>query len=497
MDVCYINPYEQTAENWWYPEIEISPTLRDSFGPAIAEITPGVFYYLPGTTNLDSLQHETEVWRLTAGVDATFELVDVSTSSAIPWRRMYVGTAMSNQSATLYYYGGVDENAVASAELWALDVKTSVWSRLADGLFVGSAKNYLHYALAGYEDTLILVGEWQAYNPSSAIAIWSENSGWRAADVVVEVPGAVPLFRGACDWWHRSLMSKLLVCAGGSDKAITSQSGIQELNTNSFVWTESSLSLNYGRSWHTINIVGDLLYAYGGLPTTSELYILDLHTGLAITDVSVLRPAQRFMHASATVPGGFVIFGGNTLPIIAKDTWFYDVSSATWTLWPQAQSPPARVNTALATSSDGSRVYLFGGRSDLQSPPQAYYQDLWYLDLATQAWVSVVLDGSSVLPTARSNLAATFVQNKFVITGGSTNSILYDDCWVYDPITRTWIESKFENKPSITFPHVDHSLAADGDVVRFFFSSISSIFFFFVNPGVYVYSLFLGAAHTK
>ncbi|XP_058056317.1 multiple epidermal growth factor-like domains protein 8 [Anopheles bellator] len=99
---------------------------------------------------------------------------------------------------------------------------------------------------------------------------------------------------------------------------------------------------------------------------TSVLYTLaDNRSGLfSEAFVNGSRPAGRYGHAAASVPDGFVLFGGKLASgMLANDLWLYNVSHAggTWSERALQSSvrPPALTRHTLTLAGDF--LYVFGG----------------------------------------------------------------------------------------------------------------------------------------
>jgi hypothetical protein len=92
----------------------------------------------------------------------------------------------------------------------------------------------------------------------------------------------------------------------------------------------------------------------------------------------------------------------------------------------------ARSDHTLTVDAVGTAAYLFGGNGR-----SGALDDLWRLDLATEAWerVQPAEDG----PTARFGHVAAWVPRVgLVIWSGQSDTGFFDDLWAFDPTAGAW-----------------------------------------------------------
>ncbi len=85
------------------------------------------------TTSSTSYQPSKELWSYDLAGDDGWTATDMDAASG---KRLFHAAAISDDGETMYVYGGADENALFGpfyANLWALDVKSNIWSELHVG----------------------------------------------------------------------------------------------------------------------------------------------------------------------------------------------------------------------------------------------------------------------------------------------------------------------------------------------------------------------------
>ena len=95
--------------------------------------------------------------------------------------------------------------------------------------------------------------------------------------------------------------------------------------------------------------------------------------------------------------------------------------------------PPARYDHSLVT--DGSRLYLFGGRA-----PDAL-ADFWVYDIAGGTWADLTDFGPQ--PRFGHNAVWDSGRNVLVLFGGQDGATFYNDVWEYDPAQTLWTQVTF------------------------------------------------------
>ena len=143
-------------------------------------------------------------------------------------------------------------------------------------------------------------------------------------------------------------------------------------------------------------------------------------------------PALAFDGARQQV----VLFGGYTRPGFAADTWEYD---GRWTRRATAHAPSARGGHVLTYDPGRGRVVLFGGTTSMVASGSLTLSDTWEYDGVD--WTRVATANS---PPARmqSALVHDSVRARTVLVGGNTGGgplTLLNDTWEYDG--NNWTQS--------------------------------------------------------
>ncbi|MBU0493480.1 MAG: hypothetical protein KKA73_16450 [Chloroflexi bacterium] len=112
-------------------------------------------------------------------------------------------------------------------------------------------------------------------------------------------------------------------------------------------------------------------------------------------------------------------------------------------VWQQVNTPSTPGNlmghSLVVIDND---VYLFGGVAPStehagDAPAQTLSNALYKYDHNIQKWIEQT---PGLAPPARGNHAASVVDGKMVIHGGTDGATVLNDLWVYDPATKTWTE---------------------------------------------------------
>ena len=168
-------------------------------------------------------------------------------------------------------------------------------------------------------------------------------------------------------------------------------------------------------------------------------------------------PPPRYGHALAYGGGreGRVILFGGYNGSYLNDTWAYNYSINTWTLYNPANPPGARSMHALAYDSAVNRMMLFGGYNG------SYLHDTWMYSYLTDTWTPY---GPSSSPPGRADHALAYDASagKMILFGGYNSNYL-NDTWVYDYASNRWTNCNPTWYPSV---RRDHALAYDASAGR-------------------------------
>ena len=183
------------------------------------------------------------------------------------------------------------------------------------------------------------------------------------------------------------------------------------------------------------------------------------------------RPAQRGGHSAVTAEGQIVIFGGSSYVkqgefCYYNDTFVLDTTKRVWHKVKCTGSLPCP-RYGHSVELVGSRMFMFGGRSE--TGPLG---DMYFLDLVEWTWVPVAVTSAS--PSPRFFHASLLVGRKIVIHGGWDGKVkCFDDFWVFNTDAFSWLTPKCTGL--VPSPRYGHSLDLihDGHILCFGGTSMS------------------------
>ncbi|RAL58464.1 hypothetical protein DID88_005168 [Monilinia fructigena] len=167
------------------------------------------------------------------------------------------------------------------------------------------------------------------------------------------------------------------------------------------------------RSGHTISVISDRAYIFGGSGTSESEsinnYIHELHISTDENTTAVLRsipamemedketdfvPSARNSHSATVARNRIFIFGGSEVPSgkgkpVEENgrLWIFDPLSSKWSFLdppPDTTFPFARKDHVTTSSPDGSAIFIHGGLSS----DQVCLNDLWVFYLDEGKWTS-------------------------------------------------------------------------------------------------------------
>lgn len=201
------------------------------------------------------------------------------------------------------------------------------------------------------------------------------------------------------------------------------------------------------RSSHSIAIVGQNVYAFGGeftprIPVDNKLYIFNLKDQTWSTaDASGDIPPPRVGVTMAPVNDIIYVFGGRDAEHKElNELYSFNTCTNKWTLISTGETGPVH-RSYHSITSDGRFVYVFGGCGDA-----GRLNDLWAYDVVDQKWVSFPLPGESCKGRGGPGLVVS--EGKVWVVYGFAGKEM-DDVYYFDLVKREWseVETKGE-KPS-------------------------------------------------
>ncbi|MEW5871543.1 MAG: kelch repeat-containing protein [Chloroflexota bacterium] len=149
--------------------------------------------------------------------------------------------------------------------------------------------------------------------------------------------------------------------------------------------------------------------------------------------------------------GRTYLFGGRYEGIFGTayrdDLWRFDYAGRGWELVRAKSRPSARGNFSMIYDPDHHQIILFGGIEKQR------LGDTWIYNLDENQWHEVT---PVVSPAPRSDAGMVYDQDNHVVIlfsgyGLEEQQELYDDTWVFDPETNTWIEMYPDYSPPIMY----------------------------------------------
>lgn len=225
--------------------------------------------------------------------------------------------------------------------------------------------------------------------------------------------------------------------------------------------------------------------SFVGSTVTREVTRFDLATNR----FTVLTPATpagnvpgRTRHLAAyDLPRNrMIVWGGEAAGVpVPNDTWALDfgVVPPAWRKLTTVGTPPSpRFAPAAALDAENSKLYVFGGITEQETP----LSDLYVLDLATLRWTEVHGSNADGGPSDRYYARGAFdpVNHAFLLYGGHHGVIRTDlgELWQYDVTTRAWKPSPMAPFPSDWATPRALSAFYDGSPA-YLSSGVSSLFY--------------------
>ena len=134
--------------------------------------------------------------------------------------------------------------------------------------------------------------------------------------------------------------------------------------------------------------------------------------------------------------GKIYVTGGSNQGSSVNSVYVYDPQADAWTQL--ASMGTARKGHASAAVE--GKLYVFGGRQG-GNFPQPGFNTVQVYDPATDTWDSSSLGGSTLapMPLGRGGTGkAVYFFGMFYVMGGESNSAVFDQVLVYDPLGNSW-----------------------------------------------------------
>jgi len=220
------------------------------------------------------------------------------------------------------------------------------------------------------------------------------------------------------------------------------------------------------RSGHSLNVVGDYLYLFGGndfrkpAGPNGELYKLDMSNNneyfwsrVESSAANARFPEPRSHHSTVVFQNNkILLFGGfRSSAIRYNDVWILDTATDEWSQphvgvtetrpdgevvfkrhW---QDVPLQRGAHSSTLVGGNQMYVFGGYGGAGFARRDF-NDVSVLDLEIWEWRSVECTGE--VPTPRSGHQGVAVLDQIYVIGGWNSMEQFADMHILDTVTSTW-----------------------------------------------------------
>ena len=186
---------------------------------------------------------------------------------------------------------------------------------------------------------------------------------------------------------------------------------------------------------HGLEVVGQKLYLIGGIGSGSEGRVQIYDTALDQWSLGAPMPWNAGSCVTALIDGKIYV-GGGVLQAggTASNFAVYDPALDVWT---SLGTMPTPVNHA-AAGTDGSQMYVFGGRQG-DDVPQPGFNDVQVYDPVADIWRTSAAGEVAAMPLPRGGTGrAVWLDGVFWVIGGEDATNVFGDVQVYAPLTDTW-----------------------------------------------------------
>lgn len=230
------------------------------------------------------------------------------------------------------------------------------------------------------------------------------------------------------------------------------------LNTASLRWypvpnlsyaeyQQSDHSIPFQRYGHTAVAYGKKIYVWGGRNeenACNQVYIFDTES-LTWTrpKASGMVPAARDGHTACVINHRMYIFGGfeEEIDRFSNDVYYLDLATLKWH-YVMTSGEVAKYRDFHSASAIGTRMYVFGGRGDVNGPygnqNEEYCSNIIYFDAESNRWHKPVTTGD--IPKGRRSHSSFIVDGLLYIFGGFNGLTRehFNDLHRFNPVTCEW-----------------------------------------------------------
>lgn len=153
-------------------------------------------------------------------------------------------------------------------------------------------------------------------------------------------------------------------------------------------------------------------------------------------DQNGTNPGARSSHSITIVGDKVYAFGGEFTPRVPVDNKLYvfDLNDQTWSVVEATGDvPPPRVGVTMAATEGNQTIYVFGGRDATHKE----LNELYSFDTRTCTW-SLISSGDNGGPPHRSYHSMTADDRCVYVFGGCGDAGRLNDLWAYDVVDKIW-----------------------------------------------------------
>eukprot|EP00298_Acanthocystis_sp_HF-20_P014737 c20891_g1_i2.p1 GENE.c20891_g1_i2~~c20891_g1_i2.p1 ORF type:complete len:374 (-),score=181.80 c20891_g1_i2:71-1192(-) len=148
------------------------------------------------------------------------------------------------------------------------------------------------------------------------------------------------------------------------------------------------------------------------------------------------RAATSIYQSDETV--NLILYGGDKKESALDDMWLFDFSSLSWTQLSDFNSEPMSKRGKFSFISQLNKLFVFGGSSQGR-----VLSDVWIFDYMTKSWKEVQWiskKGSLIHPERYGHFTVPVDGNSFISCAGTNGLSPFDDCVLFDSLTKEWVK---------------------------------------------------------
>ena len=168
------------------------------------------------------------------------------------------------------------------------------------------------------------------------------------------------------------------------------------------------------------------------------------------------------------------MFGDKFVSNKKNETWVYDLSENKWTNKHPINNPYLMKYPKIASVLLDDKIVLFGGCGTSGQDNN----ETWVYDLSDNKWQNKSLTNPTPTnyPSSRyvCGFSSIWGTNKVILFGGKSQSNYYNDIWIYDVDTNTWVEKKPTGSKPSTRTYIEMVTITGTDKVLMFGGNYST-----------------------